>query len=68
MFNVMKLSMMSHPIYSQYYKTNPNTPFNELKSLGVATKKVNELNDLKEISNLASNIKHALIQDYNNCE
>jgi hypothetical protein len=41
---------------------------NELKSLGIAAKKVNELNDLKEISNLASNIKHALIQDYNNCE
>ena len=41
---------------------------NELNSLGVAAKKINELNDLKEISNLASNIKHALIQDYNNCE
>jgi hypothetical protein len=41
---------------------------NELNSLGVAAKKMNELNDLKEISNLDSNIKHALIQDYNNCE
>ena len=45
---------------------------NELNSLGVAATKMNELNDLKEISNLASNlasnIKHALIQDYNNCE
>jgi hypothetical protein len=27
MFNVMKLSMMSHPIYSQYYKTNPKTKY-----------------------------------------
>jgi hypothetical protein len=41
---------------------------NELNSLGVAAKKMNELNDLKEISKLASNIKHALIQDYNNCK
>jgi hypothetical protein len=41
---------------------------NELNSLGVAAKKMNELNDLKEISNLTSNIKHALVRDYNNCE
>jgi hypothetical protein len=40
---------------------------NELNSLGVAAKKMNELNDVKEISNLVNNLKHTLLQAYNNC-
>jgi hypothetical protein len=30
---------------------------NELESLGIGSKRINELNDLKEISSLAENIK-----------
>lgn len=37
---------------------------NELDSLGIRTKKINELNDLQEIRNLAQNIKQALYQDF----
>jgi hypothetical protein len=37
---------------------------NELDSLGISTKRINELNDLKEISNLTENIKQAFYQDY----
>jgi hypothetical protein len=37
---------------------------NELDSLGISTKRMNELNDLKEISNLTENIKQAFYQDY----
>jgi len=37
---------------------------NELDSLGIRTKKINDLNDLQEIRNLTQNIKQALYQDY----
>jgi hypothetical protein len=37
---------------------------NELESLGVSTKRMNEFNDLKEISTLTENIKHAFYMDY----
>jgi hypothetical protein len=37
---------------------------NELDSLGINTKRINELNDLKEIRNLTENIKQAFYQDY----
>jgi hypothetical protein len=37
---------------------------NELESLGVSSKRINELNDLKEISSLAENIKQGFYQEY----
>jgi len=37
---------------------------NELDSLGIRTKKINDLNDLQEIRNLTQNIKQALYQDF----
>jgi hypothetical protein len=36
----------------------------ELDSLGISTKRISELNDLKEIRNLTENIKQAFYQDY----
>ena len=35
---------------------------NELESLGIATKRTNELNDLNELRNLTDNIKRAFYQ------
>jgi hypothetical protein len=37
---------------------------NELESLGLAVNKVNELNNIKEVSSLSNNIKQVLFQDY----
>jgi hypothetical protein len=37
---------------------------NELESLGISTKRINDLNDLKEIRNLTENIKEAFYHDY----
>jgi len=37
---------------------------NELNSLGIRTKKINELNDFQEIRNLTQNIKQAFYQDF----
>jgi hypothetical protein len=37
---------------------------NELNSLGFAVKKANGLNDIREVSSLADNIKQVLFQDY----
>jgi hypothetical protein len=37
---------------------------NELESLGISPKKTNQLNDKKEISNLAENIKQTLFHEY----
>ena len=37
---------------------------NELESLGISPKKTNQLNDKKEISNLAENIKQILYHEY----
>jgi len=37
---------------------------NELDSLGIRTKKINELNDLQEIRNLTQNIKQDFYQDF----
>lgn len=36
----------------------------ELDPLGISTKRISELNDLKEIRNLTENIKQAFYQDY----
>jgi hypothetical protein len=37
---------------------------NELESLGISPTKTNQLNDKKEISNLAENIKQTLYHEY----
>jgi hypothetical protein len=37
---------------------------NELKSLGIETKRKNHLNDNEELQNLSDNIKQAMFQDY----
>jgi hypothetical protein len=37
---------------------------NELETLGISAKRINELNDLNEISSLADNIKRGLYQEY----
>lgn len=37
---------------------------NELDSLGLAVKKANGFNDIREVSSLADNIKQVLFQDY----
>jgi hypothetical protein len=37
---------------------------NELNTLGLAVKKANDLNDIREVSSLADNIKQVLFQDY----
>jgi hypothetical protein len=37
---------------------------NELETLGISAKRINELNDLNEISNLADNIKRGFYQEY----
>lgn len=36
----------------------------ELESLGIRSKKLNELNDVYEVKNLVENIKQILFQDY----
>ena len=36
----------------------------ELESLGLRTKKLNELNDSYEVENLVENLKRMLFQDY----
>ncbi len=36
----------------------------ELDSLGIKSKKLNELNDVYEVRNLVENIKQALFQDF----
>ena len=37
---------------------------NELNTLGLAVKKANDLNDIREVSSLADNIKQVLFQEY----
>jgi hypothetical protein len=37
---------------------------NELESLGLTVKKANDLNDIREVSNLVDSIKQVLFQDY----
>jgi hypothetical protein len=36
----------------------------ELESLGIKSKKLNELNDVYEVGNLVENIKQSLFQDF----
>ena len=40
---------------------------NELESLGLAVNKDNDLNDIREVSNLTDSIKQVLFQDYKTC-
>jgi hypothetical protein len=42
-------------------------PVNELESLGISVKKINDLNDNYELENLIENIKQMWIQDYKTC-
>lgn len=41
--------------------------FQELESLGITVKKINDLNDLQEFENLIENIKQTYFQDYKTC-
>jgi hypothetical protein len=41
--------------------------FQELESLGINVKKINDLNDLQEFENLIENIKQTYFQDYKTC-
>ena len=38
--------------------------FSELDSLGICTKRTNELNDSKELHDLVENVKQTMYQDY----
>jgi len=40
---------------------------NELESLGLAVKKANDLNDIREVSSLTDSIKQVMFQDYKTC-
>jgi hypothetical protein len=40
---------------------------NELESLGLSVKKINDLNDNYELESLIENIKQTWIQDYKTC-
>jgi hypothetical protein len=42
-------------------------PIDELESLGISVKKLNDLNDNYELENLIENIKQTWIQDYKTC-
>jgi len=52
------------------YSTRSDTPkslmpwISELDSLGIKSKKLNELNDVYEVRNLVENIKQTLLQDF----
>ena len=60
---------------SLYTKANINSKlwisllssFQELESLGINVKKINDLNDLQEFENLIENIKQTYFQDYKTC-
>ena len=41
--------------------------FQELESLGINVKKINDLNDLQELQNLIENIKQTYFQEYKTC-
>lgn len=59
--------MLSHAkrLYTQSEIPKSLMPFvSELESLGIRSKKLNELNDVYEVKNLVENIKQTLFQDY----
>jgi hypothetical protein len=52
-------------LYTQSEIPKSLMPFvSELESLGIRSKKLNELNDVYEVKNLVENIKKTLFQDY----
>jgi hypothetical protein len=56
---------MQIKLYTQSEIPKPLMPFvSELESLGIRSKKLNELNDVYEVKNLVENIKQTLCQDY----
>jgi hypothetical protein len=56
---------MQIKLYTQSEIPKLLMPFvSELESLGIRSKKLNELNDVYEVKNLVENIKQTLFQDY----
>ena len=56
---------MQIKLYTQSEIPKSLMPFvSELESLGIRSKKLNELNDDYEVKNLVENIKQTLFQDY----
>jgi hypothetical protein len=56
---------MQIKLYTQSKIPKTLMPFvSELESLGIRSKKLNELNDVYEVKNLVENIKQTLFQDY----
>ena len=56
---------MQIKLYTQSVIPKSLMPFvSELESLGIRSKKLNELNDVYEVKNLVENIKQTLFQDY----
>jgi hypothetical protein len=56
---------MQKRLYTQTEIPKSLMPFvSELESLGIRSKKLNELNDVYEVKNLVENIKQTLFQDY----
>lgn len=56
---------MQKRLYTQSEIPKSLMPFvSELESLGIRSKKLNELNDDYEVKNLVENIKQTLFQDY----
>jgi hypothetical protein len=56
---------MQIKLYTQSEIPKSLMPFiSELESLGIRSKKLNELNDVYEVKNLVENIKQTLFQDY----
>jgi hypothetical protein len=45
-------------------KSDLGSSISELESLGLISKKLNELNDSYEVKNLVENLKQMLFQDY----
>lgn len=56
---------MQIKLYTQSEIPKSLMPFvSELESLGIRSKKLNELNDVYEVKNLIENIKQTFFQDY----
>ncbi len=56
---------MKIKLYTQSEIPKSLMPFvSELESLGIRSRKLNELNDVYEVKNLVENIKQTLFQDY----
>jgi hypothetical protein len=45
-------------------RSDHGSSMSELESLGLETKKLNELNDSHEVENLVENLKQMLFQEY----